>query len=315
MKILATSAFAALATGLVAPAATALDFGNGFSLKGDVEVEYLSEGGDGTSYAFTDLTLGWRSQGGGAFGVGVDLSVTGIKNFEEDNSSHYTWASLVLTTAYGELAIGRPRAVLDGMFDTPQIGGTQIFDSSLVFFGNGSSVTFFTQTLDSDVTGVTFKGAQGNLSYGVGMHRLRESVFGIDADVVEAAMTYQLGNTKLFAGAELVDPANTSATDIEKILFGARHDAERWSAGLVASKLSVGRIDFKTYTLFGDYKVTEALTVGAQILRIEQSGFSSDIYGLSSEYGFGSGGFAGLGVVMPEDSPDDRFTASVGYRF
>lgn len=93
------------------------------------------------------------------------------------------------------------------------------------------------------------------------------------------------------------------------------YDADRWSVGLLASKFTgAGRGDVNTYRLFGDYEVTEAKSVGAQSIELDLGASSQSVIGLSSDYGFGSGGFAGLGASFPNGSSDDLYTASIGYR-
>lgn len=58
MKLLGSAAVAALSLGLTAPAALALDFGNGFSIVGDVELEYVTGDSDSEIFGFADVTLG-----------------------------------------------------------------------------------------------------------------------------------------------------------------------------------------------------------------------------------------------------------------
>jgi hypothetical protein len=56
-----TKVASCLATLLVTAApAMALDFGNGFSLTGDVELEYYQTNSSDQSLAFADMTLSWR---------------------------------------------------------------------------------------------------------------------------------------------------------------------------------------------------------------------------------------------------------------
>jgi len=49
---------ALLTTALAASAANARDLGNGFSLTGEVELEYVGSGSINEIMSFTDLTLG-----------------------------------------------------------------------------------------------------------------------------------------------------------------------------------------------------------------------------------------------------------------
>jgi len=62
-RILGILALATLGT-----PALGLDFGNGFTLSGDIELEYITAGGSSNSFTvgYLDATLGWRNQAGGA---------------------------------------------------------------------------------------------------------------------------------------------------------------------------------------------------------------------------------------------------------
>lgn len=309
MKFFQTAAITALATGLAAPAAFALDFGNGFTLTGDVELEYISpDGGDDVTFGFTDLTLGWRSQGGGAVGLGFDLSLVSFHDLDDGQDESAFWGGLVLTTAFGDVTIGTPRPLLDQLPKTPDIGAARALDLELGLF-SGSYLAYF-NLFDSslNVYGVSLKGSSGAFSYGAAVHRAESG--GDKADVIELAIGYELDATELYAAFEQFD---AGPVDLQKLIVGARYSAERWSIGAEASNLDAPGTSVSTVKLYGDYKVTDALTIGAQALEISEGG-GERIYGLSGEYGFGSGGFAELGY-FDVDGSGDAVTASIGYRF
>ena len=79
--------------------------------------------------------------------------------------------------------------------------------------------------------------------------------------------------------------------------------------------ISAGGSDFSAPRLFGDYAVTDAPTIGAQVLNADIGGSDNTVYGVSAEYGFGSGGFAQIGAVGTGDSGGSEYNASVGLRF
>lgn len=309
MKLLTTSALSALV--LCPFPALALDFGGGFSLTGDVELEYFTEGsGDDSTFGFVDLTLGWRSQSGGGLGFGADLALVQIEDLDGGVSGNAIWGGLVLTTGFGEFTVGNPRPLLKTMIDSPYVGGLRTFDLELSSLTGSSLETLLVFQEGVDSYGVSFMGGSDALTYGASYHALSQGPF--DADVLELALTYQLGKTRIQAGAEVVD---TPSFDSEKLLIGATYEADRWSAGLMISSFSQGTSDIDSLKLWGDYSVTEALTLGAQVMSIDGSS-SQTLYGITGEYGFGAGGFAELGILDSDSSGSDAiYQASVGYRF
>jgi hypothetical protein len=152
MKLFGTTAFAALVAGS-APA-LALDLGSGFTVSGDVELEYSAdEIGNEGSTAFIDATLGWRSQAGGSIGFGFDLDLVGMESFGAGFSASAITGGLVLTTEFGELTVGNPRPLLSTMIDTPMIGGLRTYDVQLENL-SGSTLEFLNLTTDEAISTV-----------------------------------------------------------------------------------------------------------------------------------------------------------------
>lgn len=312
MKTFGITAFAVAA--LVSPAG-ALDFGNGFSLTGEVELDYFNSSGTDGSLSYVDLTLGWRNQGSAAVGFGFDVTFRDFRELDVGDSFNNVWAAAVLTTPYGELSVGRPLPVLSRMFDVPQVGGTRQLDLLLLEAGGraDSFLAFLPMLNDSlDPTGLTFKGTSAGLGYGVGVHRFESGPTSVDA--YEGAISYQIDRTELFAGYETLD---LPVGSIDRLRLGARYGADRWSVGAQATVFEgPGGDRISTRYLFGDYLVTDALKIGAQILDISiPVGDGPSFYGLTGEYGFGAGGYVQLGVITQKDSSSEAFTASLGYRF
>lgn len=308
MKIARLSAVAALATGLGAPA-MALDFGSGFSLVGDVELEYLSGSGDDSTYGFADLTLGWRSQGGGAVGFGFDVALVDIEFLDDSDRINAFWGGLVLTTSFGEFTIGNPRPLLTTMIDTPAVGGVRIFDLEIGSV-TGSSLENFAFSDGVNLAGLSFKGGSGDLTYGVSYHTF--DFGGPDVDAIELALNYQLGNTLIQGGIEVLSVGSQS---FEKVLIGATYADDRWSAGLLLTNSSQGGGDLSAIKVFGDYAITEAFTLGVQALNFTAGSSDNTYYGVTGEFGFGTGGFAELGAFSFSGGGDTVYNASVGYRF
>jgi hypothetical protein len=310
MKVLYSAALATLVAGS-APA-LALDFGNGFTLSGEVELEYLTNGsGEDESFGFADVTLGWRSQGGGQMGFGFDLTLVDYEDLTDSESVNTFWGGLVLTTGFGEVTVGNPRPLLKTMIDTPDIGGIRVFNFEISSI-TGSSLEVLALFADFDMYGISFKGGTGPLSYGASYHQIDAP--GPEIDAIELAVNYQIGKTLIQGGVEVLDNGVSSA---EKLLLGATYVEDRWSAGAMLTKATQGSTDVTAIKLFGDYSISEAFSVGAQVLTLDVDGSDSQtFYGISGEYGFGPGGFAQLGVFSSDNSgADEVYSASIGYRF
>jgi hypothetical protein len=306
MRIAApTALFIASISGPVA----AFDLGNGFSLIGEVELEYLTSDGDDSSLGWIDVTLGWRSQGGGAVGFGFDLAVDSTQIFDSGDDITTYWGGLVVTTGVGEFTIGAPRPVLDTLFVTPKVGGSSFFDFQLKTI-TGPLASTLIKLQDFDAYGVSFMGGSGDLRYGAYYGDLE----GVDADILQLALSYQVGATLIQGGAEMV---NTPSGDITTVLLGATHDFDRLSLGVALSNIDgdAAGFDSETVQVFGDYQITDALVIGAQVLRVDGV-TDGTLYGLTGEYGFAPGGYARLGVLDSDESNSDAiFDAAVGFRF
>lgn len=305
MKLLGSAAVAALSFGLTAPAALALDFGNGFSIVGDVELEYVANEFDGEVFGFADITLGWRSEAG----IGLDFSVVSINDFRDNQDETAIWGALVLTTSFGEISVGRPRPLMATFSSAPDLGATRLFTVGEIGLISGSMVdlTAIYQP-QVDILGATLKGDTGALSYGVGVHSLRNG--GISVEALELTLKYKLDNAEVYGGLETVDFPMES---YNKVLIGGRYMQDRWSLGMEVVNITGFGSDSQTFTkVFGDYEVMDRLTLGVQF---ENWGSSSDNFiGLSGVYTFGIGGFAELGYVS-DPSGSSATSASIGFRF
>lgn len=306
MRLLGSAAVAAVAFSAL-PAA-ALDFGSGFSLVGEVELEYFKpSGGSSTYLGNTDLTLSWRSQGGN-LNFGLDASVVSFHDLDTGEDTSALWYAIVLGTSYGEFAIGNPRPLHDAMFDTPDIGGSRL----LSLEASGLARSFLaTSVLSADgglnSYGVNFKGGSNGLTYGGGIYRIEEGSEG--AEIAEIVAQYEMNGTTVYGGYEIAD---LDGATFKKLMLGGQYDADRWMVGAQYSSLSIGPTDGDILKLFGSYEVLDGLSLGAQVEDISVP-FDARIYGVTGTYSFGSG-FAELGVGEVENGSSFG-TASVGFRF
>ncbi|MBA3909017.1 MAG: hypothetical protein C0524_03835 [Rhodobacter sp.] len=289
--------------------ALAIDLGNSLSLTGEVELEYLNSDGDDTSFGFIDITLGWRSQGGGAVGFGFDLAVDSTQLLETGEDRTAYWGGFVITTGAGEFTVGAPRPVMNVLYETPKIGGNSFYDELLPQF-TGPLTSVLVKTSDANAYGVSFIGESGNLKYGVYYANLEN----LDADVLQLAGTYRLGATLVHGGAERITDGPIDVTTLE---LGVTQEFDRFSLGaeIIDISSSGAPFDGQSIKLFGEYNMTDALTLGVQIQNVD-SPVDATLYGLSGEYGFGSGGYARLGVLdSDQGTSEPLFDAAVGFRF
>ncbi len=292
---------------LAAAPLSAQDMGGGFTVSGNVQLEYyVADSGSDDSFGFVDTTIGWRSQGGGGLGFGVDLSLVAIENLRSSNDFNAVWGGLVVATGFGEVTLGRPRSLLETMIISPTLGGGDVFVLEL----EGTSGSFLELTgLSSgiDIYGLSFKGGSGGLSYGAAIHQLDGT--SSDSTLVELAAAFETGNLRFQGAFETFDLGGTRS---DKILLGATYDQDVWSAGLLLPRQDTGSA-VTTTKVFGDYALSDIVTLGAQIWRQDTGSSDATLYGLTAEFGSDSGAFGELGVVG--QSGDQRFNASVGYRF
>lgn len=309
MRVLGLSSLAAFLA--AATPGAALDFGNGFQLTGDVELEYFSSDDFDGSAGFADLTLSWRSQGGAGLSYGFDLTVDTIQNFEEDTSFTNVWGGLVVGTGFGEFTLGNPRPLLDTLGNAPDLGAARLLSLETgLFTGSLIAFTMFVES-DVDIYGASFRGDAGALGYGLSYHRLEGE--GEEVDAFEAVATYEINQALLYAGFESQE--NSGGDGITKLTLGARYDADRFFLGGELNDLdSDGGTEVSALELFGGYRVNDSLEVGAQFLDVSGSS-DGQILGISGAYGFATGGFAELGYLHQLDDDEDAFSASVGFRF
>lgn len=304
--------FAVAAALSTAPAAGARDLGNGFSLTGDVQLEYLDLSGDsGKTYGIADVTLGWRSQQGGPIGFGFDISHFRQENPDDATGYSIFWGGAVVTSSYGELTIGRPRPLLDQFSMAPSIGTSSSMDLKLQgFFGSYMAhLQIIAPTIDSK--GIGFKGRINGFSYGVGVHEFDNS--GVTQTVFDIAASYESGPLLVYAGYERL-PVEVASVPDHRALAGLRYAADRWAVGAEFNwtEYPFGTIEAKM--IFGEYQVSDSLLLGLQYLDAGPSG-NDPYYGASGIYSFDSGAFAEIGYFKGGAPGSEYLSASVGFEF
>lgn len=298
---------------LLAAPTFALDFGNGFSITGEVELEYLTDFDEDTSAAYGDVTLSWRSQGNGSLGFGFDLNPVAIAFLESGNSFSTLWGGLVMTTSLGDFTIGSPRPLFDSLSHAPVLAEARLIDLGFgQFTGSSLATARLLSGSNVDSYGVSFKGATGDLSYGAAYHVV--DVSPSDVKFLELTVGYRMGATEIYGGVERTEPSS-GADATTRTLLGAEYEADRWSAGLEAIHSSSGGTSATVFSLFGGYEVSENLSITALATDLSDVGAPGTLYGIGAEYRFGSGGFAQLGYAGGNGFGEDIATVSLGFRF
>lgn len=308
MKTHRFAALAAVST-LVAIPAAALDFGNGFSLVGDVELEYFDpDGGSDRGFGFTDLTFGWRGQGGGAVSLGFDLGLESRHDFDNGDAESVFWGGLVVGTGFGEITVGNPRPLLDQLPQVPDVGSVRAIREEVDFLTGSAQSALLLSSSSLNAYGISLKGGNGGLTYGASVHRLEDG--GDATNVLELMAMYEYDRGAFYAGYETFDE---DSLDLEKLIVGGQFSAQRWAAGLEIARLDTESDNEDIFTLYGDYKPTEALSIGVQVLDFDTA--DSTLYGINGRFGMANGAFAELGAYTSDGSGDDAISASIGYEF
>ena len=302
---LGSAAGATLCFAFAAPAALALDLGNGFSIVGDVELEYVAGDGDDFSLGYADLTLSWRS----ASGLGADLSLVSLNDLGDNEGDHALWGGIVVATAIGDVTIGSPRPLMADFSTAPELGTVGLYSTGEFGLIFGSYLDIIgTYSGFIDIYGVTLEGQSGGLTYGLGVHSLRAE--GNSVDAFEVTARYRMDDAEIYGGFETID---LQPDGYRKAMVGGRYIQDLWSAGIEVSSIrGFGVIDESYTKVYADHQVFNGLTLGIQYLDLGDAG--NNLIGLSGVYEFGPGGFAELGYVSNTDG-DHQTTAAVGFRF
>jgi hypothetical protein len=304
-----SAAFLAFLLASTSTPALALDFGNGFSLTGEVEFEYADiSGSDSETYFIGDVTLGWRAGEAGALGFGFDFAVDTAYLFSESEDFTAYWGGLVLTTGFGEFTVGAARPVLDTVYQFPDVGTNGLIGVELGFV-NGSIMAFYPKIADRVATGVSLAGSSGAFGYGVSVHKLDAG--GATLDGSQIALTYSLGDTMLMGGVEAVSVSG--GNNLSTVQFGVVYDKGPLELGVELKHIDNGPSTTRLSRLHAGYDVTDAITVSGDIARISGSGSGTDIWGLGAEYRFGNGGFLEVGTTSIENT--DIWDLGLGFRF
>lgn len=278
--------------------AAALDFGNGFSATGEVEVEYFSDGsGLGSeTVGYGSVDLAYQQQGGG---FGAFVGVDAFRFFGEDFAAVY--GAVTYSGDFGKIQIGAPRAALDDYFDAPILGGFRLSQFEL---GSGTSVlTLIALTGEIETpVGLRYDGTAGAAKFGASYH----SVNG--ARILDVAGNYSLGNTVLSAGVEYIESGGFDQTMYH---LGAEATFGKVKLGALLSDLAI--FSLNSTQLYAIYSPTSELDLTVSAMSIDDV-LSGTLYSAAARYTFTTGLYAEAGFLDNSVS-DPLYTVSLGMTF
>lgn len=298
MKLLCTASTLAM-IGMAAPV-LALDLGGGFTLTGNLEYERLSVESENIGLGLLDADIGYQhSSGFGGF-VGIDaISYSGM-------SGEAFYGALSYSGDFGKIQIGAPRNALDDYVNAPSIGGVDLLDLQLAPF-MGSYLPIVGLEDDETPLGLRYDGTFGAASIGASYHDVE------GASVVDIAMNYSLGQTKLMAGIEHVSDNGSSATSY---FLGAEHDFGQVTAGAIFGEAELFG-DVQSIQAYAVYSPMDKLDVTASLLHIEDESESGDVYGLAANYDLSDMVYVEAGYLGGDafGGDEDIFTFALGVNF
>jgi len=301
MKIFTHAAAAALATGLAAPAALALDFGDGFYTNGEFVLEYLDGSGfSGELFGYGEVDIGYEQAGGG-FGVFV-----GFDAFNSDNESESAiYGAISYSGDFGKLQFGVPRSALTDYIDTPDIGGSKLLDLELGALTDSIFPVFYLVGSLETPVGLRYDGTFGAVGVGVSYHNFD------DGDLVNLAANYRVGQFELRGGLEHIEADSVSESSY---FIGVEGEFGPIAAGLLYSNVNtITEID--SVKLYATYSPIEALDLTGTYLSLDSGGPSGNLYGFAAQYTFGPGVYVEGGYLDGDAFGDEIFNASLGVKF
>lgn len=289
----------ALILGASSLPSVALDFGNGFSTTGELEVELLSANGDSETLAYGSADLVYQQPGGG-FGAFVGLDALSISG----DSESIFYGALTYTADFGKFQIGAPRPLIDDYFDAPTLGGARFFGLLLpVGRSFRSSIFAFGGNFDTPV-GIRYDGTFGKLQAGASYDKFDGGTF------IDAAARLKLDTISFSGAVEQIESDNGFVQTLYHI--GAEARLDKLTMGAIYTSLGVAE---QTVThIYALYSPIENLDLTASYLMSDSIFSGTDAFGLSAKYAFANGLYAEAGY-LDGFFGGDLYTASLGFRF
>lgn len=276
----------------------------GVETTGQVELEFM-RGNDASSLLLSgDVMLRYRS---GSFGgeLGAD------SDFVLDGGGEYRsiYAAALFSTSFGEFAVGAPESAADLLIDIPSFAGMKAVDAGGILagqpvtLGTPSMVGAIAKGQDAQSYGLRYTGSNGDIRYGVSIHRFD----GNEDTILQAAAEYTTGQTQIEGMIE-----NESLEGGFSGLIGVAHDQGPYTVSAYLSRQTI-TTKGTTFQLNGDYRMSDNLTLGGSFAR-KDFGEEQYLYGVTAGWGFGNGAYLSGGIA-DGDNTGLLMDASVGYKF
>ena len=295
--LLLVASLLALATAMPSHA---FDFGNGVTVTGEFEQEFVrSDNGTNRAFGFATADIAFQ-QPVGSFGgfVGFDAY-----RFDGDGEAA-VYGALSFSGSFGKIQVGVPRAVIDDYLETPVLGNFRLLDLELGTLQSSFLTTLYMSFGINPPLGLRYDGSIGNARIGVSYHKVD------DGSLLDAAINYQVNNVVLRAGLEHARGAADSGTTVS---IGVNASFGTVETGLLLTDASYIN-EYRATKLFATYRPTERLEVTGTMLSVKNSSGTNSLFGLAADYTFAHGAFIQAGVASGSDA-DGIYNISLGLKF
>ena len=243
-------------------------------------------------------------------GFGGYLGYEGIRELDanEETVDRVLYA-LTYTGEVGTFALGNPRGASEVIRDNDLLGASTVLAIE-GYLTLGPLPTLIQFLRDDAVYGLSYEGAFGANTVAASYHIPEES----DDAILSFGYSRDFGSYGLFATYDTTtdNPAGYDGT----LSIGASGHVGDFAGQVTLSSQPIVADDGFVIQLEGDYRVNDALRVGASLARLDTSGGDFSVYSIGAEYGFGTGGFARADLGGLDGGSDVNFASiEVGITF
>jgi hypothetical protein len=307
LSIIATTAFAAdTAVGKLEP-------------YGNISLLSFTEQGDGDSLNMWVVDFGIRLPSlitSGPLTYGFYVGYDGLDSVPTDSvaGSGYGTAAVTLEAGPHLVSVGVPRSVIHDTFGRGDVTSTILQDSD-VFFSDWTRLTRLSTGVShrgmSSIYGLRYDGHFDKTALSVGLF----SGDFVDENMqsMQATLKHEIGRLSFRAGLERLHGGYT----MNSYLLGTTAQFDKLSVGLDVFVFNMQDSNLKSAQMFGSYKISENILVGASYLVADEAADSLKSSTLGIEYAQSNGTYARLtGLFGSGDGADsDAYELAVGLRF
>ncbi|MEI4486503.1 hypothetical protein V8J36_09890 [Frigidibacter sp. MR17.14] len=273
-------------------------FGNGYTIEGRVEYEWLATRDHNRGLAYGDVTFGFMSS---SSPFGWEL---GFQGYQSDEGDIAVYGAGKMALGNGVISAGVPRSSMDTFLDIPALGGSQSVDLATGVMTRGFVGTTYLHSGDTP-WGLRYDGTFQQATVSGSVHQ-----FEGDGTVIDGTVSVKAGQFTLSAGAENVDRRDNSGVNT---VSGVKYDAGGWQGGLYYSDVQRPG-DMSGWTGYGSWTPGGPLTITGSVIATRQDGRGSTLYGASAEYTVWENAYV-QGGVLDGDDTDATWDLSMGWKF